>query len=128
MKHLSGLIIAVVMAVNLAGCADQEKKPMGFKFSKEATLVAMEPISIEKSVGGDYVRFREVDGSCQYSGKLEKNADSWAAEIDESQCFSGLYESRAHRVKAFIGLGKLKADVAKNSQVNVAFVLFDGSY
>ena len=122
MKRLSGLIMAMVVAANLVGCSTE--KPVKNFFSKEATLVVMEPISIEKSAAGSYTRFREVDGSCQYSGKLEKTAGVWAANIDSAFCLSGPNELGSSKIYGYITLGDLKTDLPKNSQVNVIFARF----
>lgn len=122
MKNLSVLMLALVMTANLAGCSTE--KPVHNVFSKETTLVVMEPISFEKSVTGSPVRFREVDGSCQYSGKLKKDSGVWAADIDNAFCLSGPNHLGSEAVDAYITLGDLKRDLERNTQVNVIFAHF----
>jgi hypothetical protein len=117
MKRFNGLLLALVVAAS-TGCA----RPVHNVYTKQMTLVAMEPISISPESLDKPVRLREVDGSCQYWGRLGSDGKNVRfVDVDVQYCYPGGREPGSHPIDAVIFLGTPEADIAQNAQVNVAF-------
>jgi hypothetical protein len=114
MRGLAGLMLTLIVS----GCVS----PVHQVFTKETTLVVMEPISLTDSKEGSPVRFREVDGSCQYLGKIgTDNKAIWWADIDTEFCYPESRNPGTRSVSVVISLGKLTSDVERNSSINVRY-------
>lgn len=116
MKYLSGLLLALIVT----GCASHSETH--YIYTRDATLVVMHPISISKDGKDSRVRFREVDGRCQYSGKLDTDGHGvWWADIDTEFCYPDASNPGVRPLNAIISIGVLKEDVEQNTQINVRF-------
>jgi hypothetical protein len=117
MSRLSGFLLALVVVASV-GCARQVHNV----YTKQTTLVTVEAISLSPASVGKPVRFRDVDGSCQYFGRLASDGKSvWWADIDIQYCYPDGREPGSHPVNAVISLGGMEGNISENSQVNVAF-------
>lgn len=117
MNRLAGLMLALI----LSGCTNQQNQPTHYIFSRDTTLVVMEPITIA-SGKNSHARFRDVDGHCQYSGKIDTDGHGvWWADIDNEFCFPDAKNPGIRSISAIISMGILKENVAQNTMLNVRF-------
>jgi hypothetical protein len=117
MNRAAGLMLALIVS----GCTGQNSQPQ-YIYSRDTTLVVMHPLSITEDSKDSRVRFRDVDGRCQYSGKLGTDGHGvWWADIDTEFCYPDSNNPGVRPFHAIISMGLLKEGVEQNTQINVRF-------